>query len=273
MPDSLTPGNPMEETPYSADSSIFGKLRRRLARVMMTKPARLDGLTRPMLTVSFDDAPTSAASFGAKVLEKHNARGTWFIAAGLMGQACHLGAYTRVDEVKALAAAGHEIACHTYSHIDCGKASAGKIARELDRNQQSMKLMGIAPSQTFAYPYGDVSPQAKAVLNHRYLASRALHHGLIETGTDLNQAPAVGIEGENGEQTAMTWLRKAAAAPAWLVLYTHDVRDNPSQWGCTPDAFARVIDEAVAMGFEIVTFAEGARRALGMPAASARAAA
>ena len=261
----------MEETPYSADSSLYGKLRRRLARMMITKPARLDGLTRPMLTVSFDDAPTSAASFGARILEKHNARGTWFIAAGLMGKACHLGAYTRVDEVKALAAAGHEIACHTFSHLDCGKASAGTIARELDHNQQVLKHMGVTPSQTFAYPYGDVSPQAKAVLNHRYLASRALHHGVIVSGTDLNQAPAVGIEGENGEQLAMTWLRKAAENPAWLVLYTHDVRDNPSEWGCTPGAFARLIDAAVAMGFEIVTFAEGARRALGMPAISARA--
>ena len=253
----------MDPQPYSADRSLYGKLRRRLARMMITKPAQLYGLTRPMLTVSFDDAPTSAASFGAATLEKHGARGTWFISAGLMGQTCHLGAYTRVDEVKALAAAGHEIGCHTFSHLDCGKASAGAIARGVDQNQQSLKRMGIAPSLTFAYPYGDVSPQAKAVLNTRYLASRALHHGVIETGTDLNQTPAVGIEGEHGEQTAMTWLRKAADMPAWLVLYTHDIRDNPSAWGCTPDVFARLINEAVAMGFDIVTFADGARRAQG----------
>ena len=257
-----------EAAPYTADSSLYGKLRRRLARMMVTKPARLEGLARPLLTISFDDAPTSAANIGARVLDQHNARGTWFISAGLMGKACHLGAYTRVDEVKALAAAGHEIGCHTYSHLDCGKASAGDIARGLDQNQQSLKLMGIRPSQTFAYPYGDVSPWAKAVVNHRYLASRALHHGLIHTGTDLNQAPAVGIEGEHGEQTALMWLRKAAETPAWLVLYTHDVRDNPSSWGCTPDVFARLVGEAAGMGFDIVTFEDGARRALGMPAKS-----
>ena len=47
---------------------------------------------------------------------------------------------------------------------------------------------------------------------------------------------------------------------AWLILYTHDVREDPSPWGCTPAALARLIDRARADAFEIVTMAEGARR-------------
>jgi peptidoglycan/xylan/chitin deacetylase (PgdA/CDA1 family) len=47
---------------------------------------------------------------------------------------------------------------------------------------------------------------------------------------------------------------------AWLILFTHDVRETPSPWGCTPAAFERLIDRAVADGFEVVTVAEGARR-------------
>ena len=48
---------------------------------------------------------------------------------------------------------------------------------------------------------------------------------------------------------------------AWVVLYTHDMADTPSPYGCTPAALARLADEAVARGFEVVTVAEGARRA------------
>jgi peptidoglycan/xylan/chitin deacetylase (PgdA/CDA1 family) len=250
----------MTDLPYSADRSLYGKLRRRLARVMSVRPAHLD-LARPMVTFSFDDAPASAACAGARILDRHGARGTWFISAGLMGHSSHLGTYTRVDEVKALAAAGHEIGCHTFSHLDCGRASGRDIVKDLDRNQQAIRNMHLSPSTTFAYPYGDVSPQAKTVLDSRYLASRALHHGLVTTGTDLNQAPAVGIEGADGEAVAMHWLRKAAETPAWLVLYTHDVRDNPSAWGCTPEALERLAGAAVAMGFDLVTFEAGARRA------------
>ncbi len=245
--------------PYSADRSLYGKLRRRVARLVTTKPARLD-LQRPLLTISFDDAPVSAAEAGAAILERHGVRGTYFISAGLGGQESHLGRYTTLDDVARLKAAGHEIACHTFSHLDCGKARAGHITAELDANLAALRAVRVTPV-TFAYPYGDVSPSAKALVNERFIAGRALHHGLIANGTDLNQAPGVGIEGAGGEIVAKTWMTRAAQAKAWLVLYTHDVRDRPSDWGCTPQVLDRLVGEAIAMGFEVATFAEGAKRA------------
>ena len=249
----------MSDTPYSADRSLYGKLRRRVARMVTTKPARLD-LMRPMLTISFDDAPVSAAEAGAAILERHGARGTYFISAGLGGRESHLGRYTSLDDVARLAAAGHEVACHTFSHLDCGKAKAADIAAELNANRQALQAMGIDPV-TFAYPYGDVSPWGKALINDRFIAGRALHHGLIATGTDLNQAPGVGIEGQDGYRVARAWMDRAAAVNAWLVLYTHDVRETPSDWGCTPLVLERLMSRAVEMGFDIVTFEQGARRA------------
>ncbi len=248
---------------YTADSSFYGKLRRRLARLIYTRPARFDGLSRPLLTVSFDDAPTSAAHAGAAILEKYGARGTYFISPGLSGSDSHLGVYTTETEIKALHVAGHEIACHTHSHLDCGRASAADITQNLDLSAAAFRQMGLPPAMTFAYPYGDVSPQAKSVLDSRFLASRALHHGLITPGADLNQTPAVGIEGADGEQTAIDWLIRAEDETAWLVLYTHDVRENPSDWGCTPETLERLVVRALDMGFEIVTYAEGARLAFG----------
>jgi peptidoglycan/xylan/chitin deacetylase (PgdA/CDA1 family) len=261
---------------YTADSSFYGKLRRRLARMIYTRPARFDGhdagLARPLLTVSFDDAPTSAAHAGAAILEKYGARGTFFISAGLSGSDSHLVVYTTEDEIRALHAAGHEIACHTHSHLDCGRATAADIAQNLDLSASAFRQMGLPKAVTFAYPYGDVSPQAKSVLNDRFLASRALHHGLITPGADLNQTPAVGIEGKDGEQTAIDWLIRAEDETAWLVLYTHDVRENPSDWGCTPQTLERLIVRALDMGFDIVTYAEGARLASGQIAQKVKAA-
>jgi peptidoglycan/xylan/chitin deacetylase (PgdA/CDA1 family) len=257
---------------YTADSSFYGKLRRRLARLIYTRPARFDGLNRPLLTVSFDDAPTSAAHAGAAILEKYGARGTFFISAGLSGSDSHLGVYTTEAEIKTLHAAGHEIACHTHSHLDCGRATAADIAQNLDLSASAFRQMGLPQATTFAYPYGDVSPQAKSVLNDRFLASRALHHGLVTPGTDLNQTPAVGIEGKDGEQTATDWLIRAEDETAWLVLYTHDVRENPSDWGCTPQTLDRLIVRALDMGFDIVTYAEGARLASGQTAQKTKAA-
>ncbi len=249
----------MSDTPYSADRSLYGKLRRRVARMVTTKPAHLD-LMRPMLTLSFDDAPVSAAEAGAAILERHGVRGTYFISAGLGGRDSHLGRYTSLEDVARLAAAGHEIACHTFSHLDCGKARASDIAAELDANRGALNAIGVEAT-TFAYPYGDVSPWGKALINDRFLAGRALHHGLVTTGTDLNQAPGVGIEGQDGYRVARAWMDRAAAVNGWVVLYTHDVRETPSDWGCTPLVLERLVTRALESGFDIVTFDEGARRA------------
>ena len=253
--------------PYAADRSLYGKLRRRVARLVATKPARLD-LQRPRLTISFDDAPVSAAEAGAAILERHGVRGTYFISAGLGGQESHLGRYTTLDDVARLAAAGHEIACHTFSHLDCGKARASEIAAELDANLAALRAADVTPV-TFAYPYGDVSPWAKALINDRFIAGRALHHGLIAGGSDLNQAPGVGIEGADGEAVARVWMDRAVQAKAWLVLYTHDVRDQPSDWGCTPQVLDRLVGDALTKGFEVVTFEQGARKAQTLEAAQA----
>jgi peptidoglycan/xylan/chitin deacetylase (PgdA/CDA1 family) len=58
----------------------------------------------------------------------------------------------------------------------------------------------------------------------------------------------------------MRWLDRAAERKAWLILYTHDVAESPSAWGCTPEALGHLVDAALARGFDVVTAAEGARR-------------
>lgn len=244
---------------YAADASWKGKARRRLVRLVHRRPARMT-LQRPMVSFTFDDAPASAATLGAALLEEAGARGVYYISAALAGQDSPMGRIAGAQDVRRLAAAGHEIACHTFTHLDCGQADAEATRADVDENARTLAAWGAPPPVNFAYPYGDVSPAAKSALSGRFQTLRALHHGLIERGSDLNQAPGVGIEGPDGEAVAMRWLEAAAQRRAWVILYTHDVSETPSPWGCTPAALARLIDRAVTGGFDIVTVAEGARR-------------
>ena len=244
---------------YSADRSLPAKIRRRAVRLYERRPARVQ-LHRPMLSISFDDAPQTAAHAGAAVLAGKGIKGTFFISAGLCGREGPMGVNATAEEVQALAEAGHEIACHTWSHLDCGQADADAAEAEVERNGAALRAMGLPAVTTFAYPYGDVAFPTKRRLSRRYDLLRALHHGLVETGADLNQCPAVGIEGPQGEATAASWLAKAQARRAWLILYTHDVAEQASPWGCTPGALGRLIDAAQAANFDIVTVADGCRR-------------
>ncbi|MFI4973344.1 MAG: polysaccharide deacetylase family protein [Caulobacterales bacterium] len=243
---------------YEPDRTWRGKLRRRAVRLAHRKPARAPA--RSMVSFCFDDAPVSAADAGAAVLEARGLRGTFFIAGDLAGRDGPAGRTAGRDEVRRLHAAGHEIGCHTFSHLDCGQAHAALVIEDVARNERTLAAWGVSRPTTFAYPYGDVAAPAKAALAGRFSLLRALHRGLITRGADLNQAPAVGIEGDHGEALARRWLRRAAGRPAWLILYTHDVADRPSPWGCSPAALARLADEAIGAGFEVVTAAQGAWR-------------
>ncbi len=245
---------------YSADSSLRGKLRRRYTRLAYRKPLRLQ-LDRPMLTFSFDDVPATAALAGARTLEAAGLRGTFYICAGLEDGDGPMGRYGSSEDARRLAAAGHEVACHTYSHLDCGQAGQPTITADVDRNGIALAERGAPAPVSFAYPYGDVSFSAKRALGGRFKTLRTVQAGLVESGADANQLPAVGIEGQDGEARARDWMARAAHRKAWLILYTHDVADNPSAWGCTPGALARLSAEAVQGGFEVVTMAQGAARA------------
>ena len=250
----------MDAQPYRADPSLKGKLRRRVVRLRHRRVATVRP-GRPMVSFSFDDAPVSAFTTGADILEHHGARGTYFVCAGTAGGRGPVGPLGDRSDMLRVQAAGHEIACHTHSHLDCGKADASTAARDLDRNAAVLGEWGVAPVQTFAYPFGEVGSRAKGVLASRFALSRALHPGVVEAGTDLAQAPAVGIEGEDGEAKARRWIDEALRRRGWLILFTHGVEQGLPPYGCTVNAFARLVDHAVRQGLEVVTVAEGARRA------------
>lgn len=244
---------------YSADSSLKGKLRRRLVRLINTRPLAT-APTRPMVSFTFDDAPLTSAVAGAALLETRGMAGTYYVSAGLAGTEAPMGVCADPVDYQRLARAGHEIACHTYSHLDCGQASGEAALADVARNAEAVASWNLGEMVSFAYPYGDVAGGPKRALAKRFSTLRALHHGLVEKGADLNQLPAVGIEGPEGETVARKWLAEAKARSAWLILYTHDVRPDPSPWGCTPEVLARLLDQAVADGFDVVTVREGARR-------------
>ncbi|HEY5411263.1 MAG TPA: polysaccharide deacetylase family protein [Caulobacteraceae bacterium] len=242
-----------------ADRSWKGKLRRRIARLEARRAAP-GSPPGPMVSFSFDDVPESAAGAGAEILERRGAKGTYFIAMGLAGQDGPMGRNIDAAEIRRLSGAGHEIGCHTYSHLSCGQAPPGLTTGDVERNRKALEALGVPDPVSFAYPYGEVSSRAKTALGGRYGLLRALHHGLIRKGCDLNQAPAVGIEGPGGEAVARRWLHRALTERAWLILYSHDVRPDPSPYGCTPETLARLVDEALEGGAEVVTVAEGCRR-------------
>ena len=241
-------------TPYAADRSLKGKLRRRLARLAHRRPTPL-ALDRPTVSFTFDDVPASAVHNAAPILEERGARGSWYVCAGLFGQDGHMGRYADAGEVGALVERGHEVGCHTFKHIDCARVHEADLIADVERNDDILRSLGARPSH-FAFPYGELSSRAKGVLGERYGSLRGVQSGIVRNGGDRNQLPSVGVQGPGGEAQGRAWLDRLASGGGWLILFTHDVREDPSPWGCTPGALARLADEALKRGFAIRTVSD-----------------
>jgi hypothetical protein len=47
---------------------------------------------------------------------------------------------------------------------------------------------------------------------------------------------------------AIQWIEKSAAESGWLIFFTHDIGDNPSQYGATYDLLRGTVRAAIAAG-------------------------
>jgi peptidoglycan/xylan/chitin deacetylase (PgdA/CDA1 family) len=126
---------------YQPDRSLKGKLRRRAARLVHRRPLAA-GPARPMISFTFDDAPATAVHAGAQALEARGLHGTFYVAAGLAGGEAPMGVCAGGDDYRRLAQAGHEIACHTFSHLDCGQATGPQALADVAANAEALAAWG-----------------------------------------------------------------------------------------------------------------------------------
>lgn len=247
--------------------TLFAKADRFLARYF--RPARMPlTLPRGLVSFSFDDIPDNAALVGAPILEKYDARGSFYIAGKLCGRSFRHDVFANREQVAAIAARGHEIGCHTYSHADSQRLSLRQQREEFSRNSAYLQRECALPAPvTHAYPYGSVGLVQKYGASGAFQAARSVRPGLNSGKLDLMQLFAVPLYDHLYSREAVSHLiREAADKKAWLIFYTHDVAEVPSDQGTSSALLDYAVSEARAMGCDIRTVADSLsfiRRAAG----------
>ncbi len=241
----------MTTAAYAPSRDLVSKVRRRLTQHYAARPATFS-FAQPVLSITFDDFPASAADAGARVLERHGARGTYYAASGMAGVEgpCGVG-YTAADIVR-LVNAGHEIGCHTSSHADCARQDIFSTLEDLARNRDALLQMGAPSPRTHAFPYGETSGQLKNNLPPRFMSARGILPGINVGAGDLTQLRAFPLFGNGGMQRVSTALKTAAKRKGWVIGFTHDVSDTPSDWGTRADELDALLQEAHQLGFVVL---------------------
>jgi peptidoglycan/xylan/chitin deacetylase (PgdA/CDA1 family) len=241
------------------------KLTSLLARTLMVRPARLAG-HRPVASISYDDFPKNAWTQGGPVMARHGVRGTYYTAGGFCGRTVDGTVFYDADDLKALAAAGHEIACHGFGHQPTPTLTTDELTADATRNREFLRpfLNGEAPV-SYAFPYGRVSPRTKRFYAPRFASVRGVHPGINMGRVDLAQLNTISLESRCwNEKTIEAAIQAVLHNHGWLILYTHDVSDSPSPYGSTPAMLDWALGRVAAARIEVLPVREALPVALGI---------
>ncbi len=213
-------------------------------------PIRLE---KALVSFTFDDFPLSAISNGARMLENEGWRATYYTSAGLAQSENHHGKHFSAQDLCDLEARGHEIAGHTHSHSDLTRLSVSESISEVQTNYEALKSMGVKSEiNNFAYPYGEVNGRLKKALSEKFKSMRGIQDGAHYVSADLNELKSQAIDSKPNFDKALKIINGFSKRPGWLILFTHDIIENPSKWGCTPDKFEQIVNAVKMCGANVL---------------------
>jgi peptidoglycan/xylan/chitin deacetylase (PgdA/CDA1 family) len=253
---------------------VFGQLYsgilRRAARHYRSKPFTMRNMA-PLVSFTFDDVPDSAYTNGATVLEDSGVHGTFYIAGGTLGSAdAHWRVIAR-EQVRALHDQGHEIGCHTFSHVPVERLNARALTEECRRNRES--LHDVCPDiriTNFCYPYGRASLTRKRELEQHFDTCRGIYEGINAATIDLGMLRVIELYDRTlTPEKLRNVLRETRDRNGWLIFYTHDVATPPSWIGCSPRLLQTVVAAVQTEGLQCLTIRD-ALTAIGYQTAQAR---
>ena len=135
------------------------------------------------LSYTFDDGLRDHYTLAAPMLEEFGFHGTFFIIGKVVADTDELAAAKKPGvhggvswgQVKDLAARGHEIGNHSWSHRQLVKCTPEELAEEIERNRTVLtEKLGVAPL-TFCYPGNGANEAVRAAVRKDHVAARERH--------------------------------------------------------------------------------------------------
>lgn len=219
-------------------------------------------ITTPLVSFTFDDVPESALSQGAEILEKNGVFGTFYLSGGMAGRVETDRKLICARGSAELARRGHEIGCHTFSHRAIRTMSSSTLAEDLDRNARYLReATGLAAPENFAYPYNAGWPLTRREFRRRYRSCRAGGEAINRGAVDPLMLKGVAIQQPEESALNLThMIDDVVRDPGWLIFYGHDIKDNPTPYGCTGKTLDILVRHAVEAGCEVLTVSKALDR-------------
>jgi peptidoglycan/xylan/chitin deacetylase (PgdA/CDA1 family) len=211
----------------------------------------------PYISFTFDDFPRSALHSGGSILVQYEIRATYYASLGLMGTYAPTGEIFTLDDLKKLFDQGHELGSHTFNHSNAWKTSVNAFEDSIIKNNCVLNELVPGVSFTsFSYPITVPRIGSKQIASRYYSCSRGGGQKFNVGETDLNLLKAFFLEKSRDNFLSIKKvIDQNQLAKGWLIFATHDISDNPTNYGCTPHFFEEIVKYSKESGARILPVA------------------
>lgn len=183
---------------------------------------------KKLIALTFDDGPDPDVTPQIlKTLKKHEAKATFFMLVNSAEK------YPKI--AKQVANNGHEIANHTYTHVNLAKVKRSRIEKELAHAKEKLESITERPVKLFRPPYGEYN---QAVVE---VAHNSEQH-IIMWSVDPQD-----WRHKNKNKIYQNIMQ--SSNPGSIVLM-HDIHQ------ATADALPKILKDLKEQGYEFVTVSE-----------------
>lgn len=196
-------------------------------------PSREQALARgidpnkPMIALTFDDGPQPDSLLVLEALNKHGARGTFFI------QGMNIAGNEEI--LQKIVGGGHQIGSHSWSHPNFREVSESTVRSQMERTANKVKEVTGVEMTIMRPPYGANNRLSRRVLKNMGLPIILWSVDSLDWKTRSTSATVKNI---------------LAQAEDGAIVLCHDV------WNTTGRAMEEVIPKLIEKGFQLVTVSE-----------------
>jgi peptidoglycan/xylan/chitin deacetylase (PgdA/CDA1 family) len=218
-----------------------------------TASGRAAAASGATVSFTFDDGRTSQYLNAVPLLDAASMKGTFFIISDALTWG---PSYLTAGQVRALAAAGHEIGNHTQTHADLSELSVSQVRAEFQKSQAKISSVAGRTPLSCAYPYGATDPTVESVAAEFFRGCRSTDGGMNKRTTDRYRLRTYYVHTSTTAAQIRAAVERATADKAWLILCYHGVGKVSSSDDVSRDTFATHVQAVKASGVKVRTVAQ-----------------
>jgi peptidoglycan/xylan/chitin deacetylase (PgdA/CDA1 family) len=189
----------------------------------VTKPGPLRW-DKPVVSITFDDGWQSVYDRALPLLNQYNFKSTQYVNASSI----ETPNFITAAELQQLHQAGHEIAAHSYEHLDLTSIGTDRLDEQLRKSTEALAAAGLA-TDDLAPPYGRSDAQVDWYASKYFNVIRGTNDGInTRQNLDPHDLKVLYVTDETTPETVAEALAGTARSNGWLIFVYHQIANSGS---------------------------------------------